>query len=354
MPPTDQPRPGPVPIIVGPTAGGKSALAVELAHSLASQGQAAELITADAFQIYKGMDIGTAKPSIAERQGIPHHLLDLRDPRDPTPFTVHDWLRAAKAAIDDIRSRGKQPIVVGGTHFYIKALLDGLFEGPGADHALRDQLRAKGLPALREELERVDPDAARRIHANDERRTIRALEVFHLTGKPISAHQTQWDAGPPSLKEGAGGGRQPRPGAQSPISPQGSPSDIRHPTSDIPFRLIILDWPSELINPRINARVKQMMEAGFLDEVRALNAAGAFGSGANPQAREALGYKQLVDFLECRRSLEDAVERIKIDTRHFAKAQRTWLKRLRITPGSFSIDCARTPSGEWLALVRDA
>lgn len=316
-----------IPVIAGPTAGGKSALAVELAHSLASQGQPAELITADAFQIYKGMDIGTAKPSIAERQGIPHHLLDLRDPRDPTPFTVHDWLREAQRAIADIQTRYKTPIVVGGTHLYIKSLLDGLFEGPGADHALRDQLRAKGLPTLREELERIDPDAAQRIHANDERRTIRALEVFHLTGKPISAHQTQWDA------------------------PQ---SDIPNPKSEIPHSLIILDWPAELINPRINARVKQMMEAGFLDEVRTLHASGAFAPTANTQAREALGYKQLLAHVEGRMSLDDAVERIKIDTRHFAKTQRTWLKRLRTTPGCKCIDAEATTTAQQVTLVISA
>lgn len=309
-------------MIAGPTAGGKSALALELAQSLGN----AEVITADAFQIYAGMDIGTAKPSVAERQGIPHHLLDLRDPRDPTPFTVHDWLRAANAAIEDIRSRGKHPIVVGGTHLYIKALLDGLFEGPGADSALREQFRAKGLPALREELERVDPQAAQRIHANDERRTIRALEVFHLTGKPISTHQTQWDSGAPST-----------PGHLDTSTPH--------------FFLIGLDWPSEKINPRINQRVKHMMESGFLEEVRALHASGAFGPTANPQAREALGYKQLLDHLEGRRSLEDAVERIKIDTRHFAKTQRTWLKRLRLTSGSMWIDANTSPHTEWAVRV---
>lgn len=314
-----------IPLIVGPTAGGKSALALELAHKLGN----AELITADAFQIYKGMDIGTAKPTIAERQGIHHHLLDLRDPRDPTPFTVHDWLREANAAIVDIQSRGKAPIIVGGTHLYAKALLDGLFDGPGADPALREQLRAKGLAALREELERVDPQAAQRIHANDERRTIRALEVFHLTGKPISEHQTQWDSVAP-----------PTPGHLDTSTPR--------------FLLIGLDWPSEKINPRINQRVKHMMESGFLEEVRALHASGAFAPTANPQAREALGYKQLLDHLEGRRSLEDAVERIKIDTRHFAKTQRTWLKRLRLTPGSMWIDANMSPHSEWVDRVHSS
>ncbi|MGH7242528.1 MAG: tRNA (adenosine(37)-N6)-dimethylallyltransferase MiaA [Phycisphaerales bacterium] len=312
MPPSPLPR---FPLIAGPTAGGKSALALELAHSLGN----AEIVTADAYQIYKGMDIGTAKPSIAERQGIPHHLIDIRDPRDPEPFTVHDWLQAAEAAIADIQSRGKTPIVVGGTHLYIQNFLSGMFQGPGADAALREQMRAKGLPTLREELEKVDPAAAQRIHANDERRTIRALEIFHLTGKPISEHQQQWGN-----------------------------------TSRTDCVLIGLDWPSEKINPRINTRVKSMMEAGFLDEVRELHASGAFAPTANSQAREALGYKQLLAHVERRMSLDDAIERIKIDTRHFAKTQRTWLKRLRITPSSVWIDVTTSPQFESCDRVRAA
>ncbi len=302
------------PVIVGPTAGGKSSLAVEVALA---QGNC-EIIAADAFQIYKGMDIGTAKPTHAERGGIPHHLIDFRDPRDPTPFTVHDWLHAAEAAIADIHSRGKTPIIVGGTHLYIQNFLSGMFQGPGADAALREQLRSRGLPALREELARVDPDAVARIHANDERRTIRALEVFHLTGKPISEHQQQWGN-----------------------------------TARTDCVLVMLDWPSELIGRRINARVKQMMADGFLEEVRRLQADGAFALGANPQAREALGYKQLLAHLDGRMPLEDAVEQIKIDTRHFAKSQRTWLRRLRMTPGCLVIDAETVAASEWARLVLD-
>lgn len=309
VPPSPLPR---IPVIVGPTAGGKSALALELANKIGN----AELITADAFQIYKGMDIGTAKPTIAERQAIPHHLLDLRDPRDPTPFTVHDWLREANAAITDIQSRGKTPIIVGGTHLYIQNFLSGMFQGPGADESLRAEFRARGLESLRQELERVDPEAAQRIHPNDERRTIRALEVFRLTGIPISTHQTQW-------------------GSQSRTD----------------CVLAILDWPTEQINRRINARVKQMMANGFLEEVRKLRDDQAFEHGANMQAREALGYKQLLAHLEGRMPLEDAVEQIKIDTRHFAKAQRTWLRRLRITSGCVVIDAEARPATEWAELV---
>jgi tRNA dimethylallyltransferase len=269
------------------------------------------------------MDIGTAKPTLAERKSIPHHLIDVRDPRDPAPFTVHDWLHAAEATIADCRARNVYPILVGGTHLYIQNFLTGMFQGPGADESLRAELRARGLLSLREELERVDPDAARRIHPNDERRTIRALEVFRLTGTPISEHQKQWGA-----------------------------------ESRTDCVLVILDWPTELINRRINARVKQMMADGFLEEVRRLKSEGAFAEGANPQAREALGYKQLLahldDRAEKRVSLEDAVEQIKIDTRHFAKAQRTWLRRLRMMPGCVVIDVATTPVEEWAAAVEPA
>ena len=317
------------PVIVGPTAGGKSSLAVEVALAFAARQPSlsapisAEILTADAFQLYKGMDIGTAKPTLAERKSIPHHLIDVRDPRDPAPFTVHDWLHAAEAAIADCRARHTIPILVGGTHLYIQNFLTGMFQGPGADESLRAELRARGLASLREELERVDPDAARRIHPNDERRTVRALEVFRLTGTPISEHQKQWGA-----------------------------------ESRTDCVLVILDWPTELINRRINARVKQMMSDGFLEEVRRLKSEGAFAEGANPQAREALGYKQLLahldDRAEKRVSLEDAVEQIKIDTRHFAKAQRTWLRRLRMTPGCVVIDAAATPAEEWSAVVEAA
>jgi tRNA dimethylallyltransferase len=284
------------PILVGPTAGGKSALAVALAQELEARGIRAEIITADAYQIYTGMDIGTAKPSPAERAGVPHHLLDLVSPHDAGPaFTVHDWLARATPLIDDLRARDTLPIVVGGTHLYAKSLVDGMFEGPEPDAALRAELASKPLEELRAELERVDPQAASRIHFNDQRRTVRALEVFRLTGTPISSLQSQWDRGA-------------RPDAA----------------------LVGLEWDKDAINGRINQRVKLMMQAGLLDELRGLLARGPL----SVQAREALGYKQLIEHLEGRSTLEEAVEEIKVQTRRFAKNQRTWLKRLRLTPGS--------------------
>lgn len=294
------------PIIAGPTAGGKSALAVELAlrvraGALAGLSPAitdAEIITADAFQIYRGLDIGTAKPTLVERRGVVHHLIDIVEPTES--FSVNQWLRAAETAIAAVRGRGHLPIVVGGTHLYVKALLDGLFEGPGASPELRAELNALPAAALRAELERVDPKAAARLHPNDLRRTVRALEVYRLTGRAISDLQTQWDQG-------------------------------REPSS---YLLVTLDWPVEAINRRINERVRQMMTQGLEAEVRALHSAGLLG----PQAREALGYKQLLHAFASGSPIEDAVEEIKIETRRFAKNQRTWLKRLRTVPGMMNIE----------------
>lgn len=298
-------------MICGPTAGGKTAAAVALAHLLRERhGIAAEIVTADAFQVYRGMDIGTAKPTLAEREGIPHHLIDVVDPAQR--FTLDQWLSAAEELITTLRAGGTLPIVVGGTHLYIKALLEGLFDGPGADPALRSELDAMDPALRRAELQRIDPAAALRIHANDTRRTVRAIEVFRLTGTPISDHQSQWDR--------AGAAR----------------NDAL---------LVTLQWPTDALNRRINSRVKQMMEQGLLDEVRRI----AAGPGFGPQSCEALGYKQLLKLLNGNKgvsdaSLGDAVERIKIETRRFGKNQRTWLKRLSLIQGSLPIDATTADS----------
>lgn len=274
------------------------------------RGLSAELVSADAIQIYRGMDIGSAKPSSAERSQVPHHLIDVIEPENS--YSVHQWLNAANRAIDDIRARGHVPIVVGGTHLYVKAFLHGMFDGPGADESLRAELRAMAPATRRAKLEQVDPAAAMRIHPNDERRTVRALEVFRLTGRPISEQQSQWDEGV-------------RPDAM----------------------LFGLLWDVEAINVRINARVRAMMEAGLLDEARALWNAGRFG----PQSREALGYKQLIEHFERRCSLEEAIEAIKIETRRFAKNQRTWIRRLRMTAGSTWIDAGRSTGDQQMQAV---
>lgn len=269
-------------VIAGPTAGGKTALAVAIAHALPGGG---ECINADSMQVYRGMDIGTAKPSMAERKGIPHHLLDIVDPSEP--YTLERWLEAAEHMVGDVRSRGRWPIVVGGTSLYLQTFYYGMLEGPGPNPDLRRELDALDERQLRTRLEVQDPEAAERLHPNDRRRTIRALEVA-ASGTPLSALQGQW-SGP-------------------------------HRTDAV---LIGLDWPVEDINRRINARVRAMAANGLLDEVRAV--APTLGL----QAREALGYKQLLPVLNDNTALDDALEQVKIRTRRFAKQQRTWLRRFR-------------------------
>ncbi len=302
-------------VIAGATAAGKSALAVAAALRLRERGDPAEIVSADSMQVFRGMDIGTGKIPPDERRSVPHHLLDIRDPTEP--FSVDEWLALAERAIAEIRARGATPIVVGGSLLYVKALLEGMFEGPPADPALRAEFEAMTPPERRALLERADPDAAARIHPNDLRRTVRALEVHRITGVPISEHQRQWDA-----------------------TPRGRPD----------ASLLGIEWPIEAINQRINARVKQMIERGLVDEARSLWAR----AGLGPQAREALGYKQLIEAFEGRATIDDAVEQIKIETRRFAKNQRTWLRRLRLTPRSVWIDAAVTPEAEWASNALEA
>ncbi len=290
----------PILLLLGPTAGGKTAVSIRLAELLPGGG---ECVSADSMQVYRGMDIGTATPDAAERRGVPHHMLDVADPAEP--WTVDDWLRGAEAAIAGIRSRAKWPIVVGGTNLYVQSLLFGLVDGPAPDPELRASLLATPRDGLRAELERADPDAAARIHPNDVRRTIRAIEYARGTGAPLSSAQVQWtDACRPDVA------------------------------------IIGLDWPTEQINRRINARVTSMMQQGLLQEVRALHGAALLGE----QALAAVGYAQLVDHLEGRCSLDEAAEQIKIKTRRLGKQQRTWLRRFRVLPNLTWVDAsAMTP-----------
>ena len=297
-------QPPPLLVILGPTASGKTSLALELAERLPGGG---ELIGADSMQIYRSMDIGTATPTEAERARAPHHLLDVADPHQGS-FTVHDWLQHAERAIEAIRGRGARPIVVGGTNLYIRALLEGLLEGPPPDAELRQRLEARTSDDLRTELESVDPASAERIHRNDRRRTIRALEVFHASGTTLSEQQVQWS------------------------------TSIIAPRSDA--RVICLDWPTEALNRRINARVRQMADEGFLEEVRALLARGPLGE----QAESAVGYRELADHLAGRCTLDEALERTKIRTRRFAKQQRTWMRRFHAAPGTLRLDPEGRPA----------
>ncbi len=283
-------------LIVGPTAGGKTSLSIELAQRLLPGG---ECLCADSMQVYRGMDVGTAKPTIEERARAPHHLLDVVEPDEP--FTVDHWLPMAEKTVADIRKRGRIPILVGGTNLYIKAFMYGMMDGPAPDEELRRSLEAMDSQTLRDRLIQVDPAACDRIHINDRRRTIRALEVHELTGIPISNAQEQWD--------------QP---------------EVRQDTL-----LVGLNYPAEIINPRINSRVRQMMDEGLLAEVSALYEQSKLGT----QAIEALGYRQLVDHLEGKLDLEEALEQIKIRTRRFAKNQRTWLKRFQAQIQGCWIEC---------------
>lgn len=299
-------------MILGPTAGGKTRLAIDLARSLPGGG---ECICADSMQVYRGMDIGTAKPTNEEQAEAPHHLLDIVDPDDET-FSVDAWLELAERAVESIRARGKWPVIVGGTNLYIQSFLYGMFDGPPPDEALRASLADLPEESLRERLMRADPAAAERIHRNDRKRSIRAIEVFEKTGQRLSDLQSQWSSN--AMRE-----------------------DVR---------LIGLDWPVEEINRRINARVKAMFEGGFVEEVRTLHAAGKLGR----QAREALGYKQIVDHLEGRFGLEEAFEHIKIRTRQYAKQQRTWLRRFRHLPGTVWLDAAAMTPEERLRAAQIA
>jgi len=307
-------------LILGPTAGGKTDLALALAQQLTdARGgtPGGECICADSMQVYRRMDIGTAKPPAAERAVVPHHMLDLVEPSDDG-FTVEHWLRLAHQAAADIRGRGRRPIIVGGTNLYVQAFLRGLVDGPEPDPALRQRLEAATTDELRVWLERVDPAAAARLHRNDRKRTIRAIEVFEITGTPLSAQQTQWEGD----------------------------------AAIAPATLIIgLDYPVELINRRINARVHRMIDSGLVEEVRGLLAR---QGGLGRQAREAVGYKQMIQHLAGEMTLEEAIEQIKIRTRRFAKQQRNWLKRFRHLPGSTWFKIEHGSESEWQGVVQQA
>jgi tRNA dimethylallyltransferase len=276
-------------LVLGVTASGKGRLGFELAQALGG-----EIVSIDSMKVYRRMDIGTAKPSAEARQQVRYHLIDVVEPSEP--FSVGVFLDKAQAALDDIHRRGKTVVAVGGTALYIKALLYGLFEGPGGDEQIRAELRAQaareGVPHLHAALRQIDPEAADRISANDAKRIIRALEVYRLTGKPISSFQKQFDAERP-----------------------------RHDWTIIGIRR-----EKTVASHRINARVKKMIELGLVDEVKSLLAE---EKPLSQQARCAIGYAEIIDHLEGRMSLDDAVEEIKKNTRRLAKGQRTWFKTFR-------------------------
>jgi tRNA dimethylallyltransferase len=270
-------------VILGPTASGKSALALSLAQRFG-----AEILSVDSMQVYRHMNIGTAKPTPEEQARVKHHLIDLIDPTET--FAVSRFVEMADAIIADARARHVPLIITGGTPMYYKALFEGLFEGPGADDAIRARLNEQPLDLLHARLATIDPTAAMRIHVNDRRRLVRALEVYELTGKPISSFQSDWESG-----------------------------TLRHAA-----RWFGLLWEKDELNRRINARVKLMMQSGWLDETRALLE--RFET-LSQTAAEATGYHELILHLQGQMPLDDAVEQIKIATRQLAKRQMKWFRR---------------------------
>lgn len=277
--------------ILGCTASGKGEFGRALAQLLRG-----EIVSVDSMKVYRGMDIGTAKPGPEDLAAIPHHLVNVADPWEP--FSVARFVQQADASVADIHARGKPAIVVGGTMLYFRAFYYGLFDGPSADESIRADIRARaaqiGLDALHAELAAVDPPAAARIHRNDIRRIERALEVHRLTGRPISTLQTQWD----------------------------TPA-VRRP--DWNWQLFGLRREREAANRRINERVRRMVAAGLVDEARRIWSAPC---GISAQARQAVGYAELFSHFEGRLSLDEAIERIKIHSRRLAKHQRTWMRRM--------------------------
>lgn len=282
-------------ILTGPTGSGKTALGVDLAERLG-----AEIISMDSMALYRRMDIGTAKPTTEERWRVPHHLVDALEPWESA--SVAWWLQEAARCVADIERRGKQVLIVGGTPLYLKALLRGLFDGPPADPQLRRRLAqeaaAAGCQVLYRRLALIDPPTASRLHPNDLRRVVRALEVWELSGKPMSAWQGQWCRD----------------------------RDVTIDDESIRFsRCLWLDLPRQELYARINARVEQMLAAGLVEEVRACR---LLPRPLSREAAQALGYKEILAYLDGQMTLREAAAKIQTHSRNFAKRQITWFRHL--------------------------
>ena len=276
-------------VLVGPTATGKSSLAIELALRYPATGRRAEVVNADSMLLYRGMDIGTAKPPIAERRGVPHHLIDVLDVTETS--TVADFQRLARNAIADCRSRGVVPIVVGGSALYVRAIVDD-FEFPGTDPAVRAELEAElertGPQALHRRLARLDPAAAATIEPGNGRRIVRALEVGQLTGRPFRANLPAYDYLLPEVSQ------------------------------------IGLDIDRAELDRRIALRVRDMWQKGFVEEVRRLVEAGL---RKGKTASRGLGYRQVLDFLSGSITEAEAEEQTVSATRRFARRQDSWFRK---------------------------
>lgn len=277
----------PLIVIVGPTASGKTSLAVELA--LLYNG---EIVSADSMQIYKGMSIATAKPTVEEMKGVKHYLIDFLEP--DKSFSVADYVASARKAIDEIASKGKFPILVGGTGLYVNSLIDNVkFDDTCSNTELREQLykiaETEGNHALWEKLNEVDPVTASNIHENNLIRVIRALEVYEKTGVPLSEHK------------------------------------VNSRLEETPYDFVIIGLTfsdRKILYDRIEKRVDLMLEQGMVEEARSV-----YDGSKTKTARQAIGYKELIAYFENQASLESCVEKIKLETRHYAKRQLTWFRR---------------------------
>jgi len=281
-----QPKP-PLIVICGATGIGKTSTAIALARTFGG-----EIVGADSMQIYKHMDIGTAKPTPAERRAVAHHLVDIIEPDEP--FDAARYARAARGVVGNLHETGILPFAVGGTGLYIKALTQGIFQARPAAPGVRDRLRAEcgalGASALHERLRRVDPVSAERVHPNDAYRILRALEISETTGKPMSTHQ----------------------------------ADHRFQESPYSVLKIGLEMDRAALYDRIDRRVEMMLEAGLLNEVQKL-----LEMGYDPElkAMQSIGYRHMVDYLQGRLSWEEAMRTLKRDTRRYAKRQFTWFRK---------------------------
>ncbi|AKU91541.1 tRNA (adenosine(37)-N6)-dimethylallyltransferase MiaA [Vulgatibacter incomptus] len=289
----------PLAAIVGPTAGGKTALALELAARLPI-----EIVSCDSQAVYRSLDIGTAKPTAAERAQVPHHLIDVAEPWED--FSAARFVERADAAIAEIRSRGRIPLVVGGTGLYLRSLLHGIFDAPPKDEALRQALirraEEEGAATLHQELAEIDPEAAARMPPADLVRIVRALEVHRITGETISAHHA------------------------------------RHALREARYRPLVwgLSPPRDLLYRRVEARAARMFEEGLVDEAVGL----ARDERVRPRLERIMGYREALAHAEGALSLEEAIERTRLEQRRYAKRQLTWFRAM--------------PEVEWLPWPPDA
>ena len=278
--------------VAGPTASGKTALAVEIALGLGG-----EVINFDSVQIYRGIEIATAKPSIEERRGVPHHLIDYVDPN--INYTAADWARDAAEKIVEIEARGKIPILVGGTGFYLRTLMRPLFDSPSTDSSIRERLRTikekRGPEFLHRLLTKIDAAAADKLFARDYVRVMRALEVYFQTGERISDQQ---------------------------------PNRAEPPEFATRIRLIVLQPPRDVLYEKINARTEAHFTAGLVDEVKQLRAGGVKDS---TNALSSHAYRRVCEYLRSERTLESAIEQSKQDVRNYAKRQLTWFRRENVS-----------------------